>query len=179
MSFNGSRADGGEWGQALFRRMRGPADAAEDQNPEQRIIERPRVMAGNRNENPAGTVLPGPDDRLRLALFEAGGEDVDRRRIARKLPIAFVMDGKAGKTARDRAAFREFKVENAVAEFRLSASPRQTDAFAEGLRGLVTIHRKMQIDQPAAAPLKLVEFQRLGVVPARVIGVENNHIRLA
>src|SRR6266567_6527161 len=102
LSFNDSRADGGEWGQAVFRRVRCPADAAEDQNPEQRIIKCPRVMAGNRNENPAGTVLPGPDDRLRRALFNAGGEDMNRGGIARKLPIAFVMDGKVGKTARDQ-----------------------------------------------------------------------------
>jgi len=55
LSFNDSRADDGEWRQVVFRRMRGPADAAEDQNSEKRIIERPRVMAGNRNET-----RPGP-----------------------------------------------------------------------------------------------------------------------
>src|SRR5262245_33501375 len=105
---------------------RGPGDAAQDQDAEKRVVESPGVMAEDADEDPALAVLLCPEKGLGGAVFDACGEDVNLRRIAGQLPVAFIDEANLVEAARDwMVAIRKGQLERAVAEARLTAAPGQ------------------------------------------------------
>src|SRR2546430_16414639 len=57
------RADCRQFGQSVDRLVRRPADSAQNEQPGQRIVERPSVMSRNRDEYPAFALFARPEER--------------------------------------------------------------------------------------------------------------------
>src|SRR3954454_6383642 len=146
--------------------MRCPADAAQDEQAKGRIIERPRVMTRDRNEDSTTTIFSRPDQRLLNVLFTPAGQRINRLLVADELPIAFVIEMQLGKAGGDRVC-AEMKIEIAMAEFGSISAPGQADSSAQGIDVFVAIHCVMQINQATAPLLEPFQFGGARLIPSR------------
>src|SRR5262245_34433700 len=110
-------------------------------------------MAGDRDEDAPLRGFERPEERLRLAVFRAAGEQSNPLRVADELPIALIVEVDGAEIAADRVARTggEAEVERAVAKLGPPALPGETDPLGEARRVRAAIDGEVNVDEPAAA----------------------------
>jgi hypothetical protein len=99
-----------------------PGNAAQEENPKERVVKRPCVMAGDGDEHPAFALLACPYQGLRFAILNPTGEDLNVGLAAVELPIAFIEETGGGESC-GNGAWLEAKFDWSVAKFRASSTP--------------------------------------------------------
>src|SRR5579864_9222464 len=74
MSLREARADSDQRREPVHRLVRGPADAAEGEDAEQGVVEGPREVAGDADEDAAFSLVARPHQRARGIFLRAAGE---------------------------------------------------------------------------------------------------------
>lgn len=82
-------AEGGEFVEAVGGLGGGPGDVAEGEEAEDRVVEGPVVVAGQRNEDAAGADGAGPELRAQGTRFFGAGEEFYVGGIADEIPIGY------------------------------------------------------------------------------------------
>src|SRR5687768_8201071 len=106
-------------------------------------------MTRDGDKHPALALLARPEQRLRLSVLVAGGEQRCAFWIAGELPVAFVVQVQTLEVAGDRVAGTKLKIEIklAVAELRRTTFPREANPLgkagriAAAIDGIVDVNR--------------------------------------
>src|SRR5579883_184519 len=164
ISLSQTRADCSQFVEAIHRLFRGPGDTTQKQNAEQRIVERPRIVAEDRDEDAALARFERPKLRLGLAVLDAAGQQADALRIADELPVALIVEVDFAEIAGDGVASAglEAQIERTVAEADRGLAG-QADPLGEARRIGTAIYSPVDIHQSAAA-------REVGVNGPRAIG---------
>src|SRR5687768_16849503 len=88
-----SRANQGQIGEAihvLFFRC--PANAAEDEDAKERIVEGPGVMAGDARDDAALMALQSPEFGARRVVFDGSAENVEAACVTAHVPVGFIRE---------------------------------------------------------------------------------------
>src|SRR6266480_593085 len=88
-------ANGAKIVEAIDRLMGGPRNSAQEQQTEKRIVERPSVVARDRDEHAAFGLLADPQQRLRLAFLNSAGQEADAGLAANQIPIPLIHEMRA------------------------------------------------------------------------------------
>src|SRR5689334_2328355 len=99
-SFRDSRAHCRQFGETIDGFTDGPGEAAQDEDAEERVVEGPGVMAGDRDEDAAFALLARPEQRLGSAFFNARGKHTDVFLISNEVPVALVDDVQVAQSRR-------------------------------------------------------------------------------
>ena len=170
------RADWREFREAIHRLARCPADAAEGEDAEEWIVERPVVMAGNGDEDAASALVARPELRALRAVLGRARDELQARLIAAQAPVRFI-DEMQRRQAGGERMFRQCEIDRAVAVLREALHGGEADAIGEKIGGIVAIDGPVEIRDAFSAREEGVEFGRGVRVPAGVVGKEDDDIR--
>src|SRR5207247_1499754 len=89
-SFSQPGSDSAQFNETIHRLMRRPAHSTQDQQPIERVVERPGEVAGDADKDAAFALFPDPDLRPRLAVFDGRREHSGALEVSSEFPIALV-----------------------------------------------------------------------------------------
>src|SRR5256886_8574303 len=148
-SFTQAGSDGGQFREMIHRLMCRPANSPQNQHTIERIIQGPREMPRNANEDSAMALFPDPHLRLRLAVFNGRSEHSCALEVSREVPITLVHK-LCGVESGGEFVRAELKFLRSVAKTR-ARPPGSSEPVRQGRHIAIRVHGPMQEHQPAAA----------------------------